>query len=115
MRKASDKEVVDGLIRNKGLVAKTARELGMTHQALFGRINRNPKLKSAHESISEFNLDQVEDSLQQMINSDHNVTAAIFYLKCKGKKRGWIENEQQTDHIGDINTTLKDIAAKLPN
>lgn len=45
-----------------------------------------------HE-VAERILDNAEQHLQDAIN-DGNLTASIFFLKCKGKERGYIEREE---------------------
>lgn len=112
--KASDKAVAEAIVKNRGLCARAARELGISHQSLRRRIFNNQKLKEVFDSVTEFNLDEVESSLYDMV-TDKNVTAAIFYLKCKGKHRGWIENDPNPDHTEDMASALKDIAKKLPD
>jgi hypothetical protein len=46
------------------------------------------------ESISDMALDFAESQLHKQI-SEGEVSATIFYLKTKGKKRGYIEKVEQ--------------------
>jgi hypothetical protein len=49
--------------------------------------------KYAVEDINEYALDFAESKLYELIE-DSNVAATIFYLKTKGKARGYIERSE---------------------
>jgi len=49
--------------------------------------------KAAVESISDIALDFAESQLHKQIK-DGEVSSTIFYLKTKGKKRGYIEKTE---------------------
>ena len=51
---------------------------------------KNPEFAQAVEDVNEANLDYAESKLLSLIRQE-NATAIIFYLKTKGKKRGYIE------------------------
>lgn len=56
-------------------------------------IRRSPRLQAIEEEITDQTLDLAETKLVQKIN-DGNMTAIIFYLKTKGRHRGWIERRE---------------------
>jgi hypothetical protein len=47
------------------------------------------------DEIQEAMLDLVEAKLREKVN-EGNMTAIIFYLKTKGKQRGYVERSEQT-------------------
>lgn len=81
-----------------GYVSDIAKALNVSHQAVYQRINASKKLKQIIEEIDDKITDQCEKALKRQIDAD-NMTAVIFHLKTKGKKRGYserVENELST-------------------
>ena len=66
--------------------------------------NKDSKFKSAVDELQNVALDFVESKLFNQIHND-NPTATIFYLKTKGKKRGYIE-QNIIEHKGGIESKL---------
>lgn len=56
-------------------------------------IRRYPRLQAVEEDIAQQTLDLAETKLVQAIG-DGNMTAIIFYLKTKGRQRGYIERRE---------------------
>jgi len=78
------------LTNSLGIVSSAAKLCGlgtMTHRRY---ILSDPEYKEAVEEINEMVLDYGESKLLELIN-DKNPAAVIFFLKTKGKKRGYIE------------------------
>lgn len=64
--------------------------LGVTHQAISYRIQKSPELKKVKEEIENEYLDLAEAQLIEAIRNSEP-WAICFFLKCKGKKRGYVE------------------------
>lgn len=104
-RKFTIPQAVDALFKNHGNVSAAARVLGVDHSTLFNRLKKNEKLRVARAEAEEQLLDLAESTIATLIK-EKNVTATIFTLKCKGKKRGWIDTgkpaEDETAKPGGI-------------
>lgn len=72
-----------------GIVTTAAEMCGMTHQSHYDWL-KDPVYKAKVEEISNMTLDYVESRLLQLIKMGKEAST-IFYLKTKGKKRGYIE------------------------
>ena len=82
----------------QGIISVAARRLGVNRRSIYKARDRSEKVREAIEDAREATLDFAEGKLMQQIN-EGNTTAIIFFLKCLGKKRGYIE---RTEH--DVNT-----------
>lgn len=115
------KAMIEALKKTLGIVTKAAELAGIERTTHYLWMNNDEEYKKEVESISDIALDFVESKLFEKINGvqigKHDKdgeliiyeqppsdTAAIFYLKTKGKKRGYIE-KQEIDHT----TNGKDI------
>ncbi len=93
-RKCSQKQVIDALIAADGAITIAAKRLGTSYRHLKKYIDANDKLTEVLHGIEESNLDAAESALFAAIR-EGNVTATIFYLKTKGKGRGYVEHDKQ--------------------
>jgi len=87
-----------------GFVSQVAKDLGVTASNIYARIDRSERLKKVKKEIDESYLDLAESKLVKKLNNG-DLGALCFYLKCKGKKRGYIE-KQQLEHSGDSDNPL---------
>jgi len=76
-----------------GFVTYAAKKLGVTHQAVTSRIKASERLQRVQDEIRESYLDLSEHKLITKIK-DEDLGAIIFFLKCRGKGRGYIEKQQ---------------------
>ena len=86
----SIKEIDKGLRATGGFTTYAAKKLGVTYQAIHARIKRSPYLQRTLLEIRESYLDLTEHALIQKIKSE-DLGAICFFLKCKGKERGYTE------------------------
>ncbi len=97
-RKVSDKALAEMLTKSGGWVSRVAKATGMSQNAIYKRIQRSEMLKTTRDSIENTVLDLAEASLLQAVQNGES-WAICFVLKCKGKKRGWIEkHEMSVEH-----------------
>ena len=62
--------------------------------------NEDPEFSKAIEDCVEIGLDRAESKLHELIEAG-DIRAIIFYLKCKGKRRGYIEQEPRVLITGE--------------
>lgn len=75
-------------------MSATATALGLGRRTLIQWRDKDPKLAEAMADVEESLIDFSESKLLEQIN-DGNLTAIIFHLKTKGKKRGYVEKIEQ--------------------
>ena len=87
------KQIEDGLRASGGFISQAAKKLGVTQQAISDRIRKSEQLQQARKEIDESYLDLAESKLVNKINKE-DLGAICFYLKCKGKDRGYVERQE---------------------
>ncbi len=90
------KELLSSLTKNLGIVSSACKALGISRTTYYKYYNEDKEFKEQVDDIGEATIDFVESKLFELIK-EKNVTAIIFYLKTKGKKRGYIEKLQAGD------------------
>lgn len=93
------------LWKSNGLITPAAKSLGITQQSLSERVKRSERLQKARELTTEKMLDAAENTLHKKIYDEENLTASIFYLKTKGRQRGYIERKE-AEISGNIDAPL---------
>lgn len=89
------KAILIALEKTLGVVTSACKAAGVSRGIFYKYYNEDEAFKQAVDDVENISLDFVESELFKQIKSG-NVTAAIFYLKTKGKKRGYIERIEQT-------------------
>tara|TARA_R110002167_G_C12435729_1_gene630316 strand:- start:173 stop:607 length:435 start_codon:yes stop_codon:yes gene_type:complete len=95
--KVTDEEFWSELRKNKALYSRTARALEKKHNITYSRQavkERAEKDKSQLNDIVEENLDVAEEVHHNLMMSKDEkiqIKAAQFYLKNKGRSRGYVE------------------------
>jgi hypothetical protein len=91
------KAFIDALEKSLGVVTIACRSIGLHRSTFYDWMRDDPDFKSLVDDLNEVTLDFAESELHKQIR-DGSTAATIFYLKTKGKKRGYIERS-------DINMT----------
>lgn len=131
LQRVSCEEIKSALLANVGVIALAAAWLGklkteqkkaecellgipfdenkdtfrISRQAISKRIERNAELKEVVVDLEETKLDLAEKYLYDLMKGG-NLGAICFYLKCKGKRRGWIERQELTGADGETLSTV---------
>jgi len=100
-KKAMLKALEDAL----GIVTMACKSVGIDRSTHYGWLKDDPDYKASVEGIQDVALDFAESKLHQSIKAGSD-TATIFYLKCKGKRRGYIERTEQ-EHSGEMIIKVK--------
>jgi len=83
-------QVKAALEAGAGIYSQAAQLLKCAPNTVKNYVERYPELATACDEIVDINLDMAESMLLKKM-SEGNLTALIFFLKCKGKHRGWVE------------------------
>lgn len=119
-RSVTDAELIDALKNTMGIYAHAARWLlkkkgvKIDRSTISKRVKKSKKLQAAAAEVVENSLDFVEGKLFEAINNN-NTAAIIFYLKCKGKDRGYVERQEVTGENGEAIETKNVVRVYLPD
>lgn len=89
------KAMIEALIKSLGVVTTAAKIAKIDRSTHYEWIKTDPEYKAAVDSIEDIAIDFAESKLHKRIE-DGDTTATIFYLKTKGKKRGYVERTEHT-------------------
>mgnify|MGYP003385422428 FL=1 len=78
---------------NSGNVSKSCKKANIGRQTYYQWREADQEFADACVDVKEGLLDFAESQLQGLIK-ENNVIATIFFLKCKGKKRGYTEKQE---------------------
>ena len=92
-------EVAQAITEARGLQTAAAQRLGCARQTVARYIRDYATVRAAYEEANEKQLDTAEAALFKQIG-EGNMTAIIFYLKTKGKHRGYVERQEVTGKDG---------------
>lgn len=91
--------MVEAMRKSLGIVSTACREVGIDRTTHYNWLKDDPEYKEAIENIGEEVIDFAESKLHNLIDSG-DVASTIFYLKTKGKKRGFVERTELTGNEG---------------
>lgn len=97
------KAMIEALEKSLGVVTTAAKAVGIDRSTHYGWYNNDPEYRAAVDSISDIALDFAESQLHKQIKGGE-VSSTIFYLKTKGKKRGYVE-KTEVEHSGELGVT----------
>ena len=87
------KAMLEALEKSLGIVTAACKAVDISRETHYRWLGEDAEYKAAVESLSDVALDFAESQLHKQIK-DGNSTATIFFLKTKGKKRGYVERQE---------------------
>lgn len=105
------KEVLDALEKTLGIVTTACKMVGIGRTQFYEWLKTDPEFREQVEDIQNITLDFVESKLHGQIKQE-NTTAIIFYLKTRGKQRGYVERQEVTGADGMPNNFTIEIIDK---
>ena len=90
---------IQALAENRGIVTKTCKATGISRAQVYKWRNDDPTFIDQINEVQQIVLDFAEDKLFEHIDND-NVPSLIFFLKCRGKERGYVERQEITGKDG---------------
>lgn len=99
--------MLDALVEAKGIVTSACAVVGIARKTHYEWYNEDDVYKEQVDDIQDIALDFAENRLYELIEKG-DTTATIFYLKTRGKRRGYIEKTevQQSGSLTNINVTV---------
>jgi hypothetical protein len=92
-KEINKKAILEALEKSLGVVTTAVKLVGISRSTFYKWIQEDQEFAKAVKEIENITLDFVESQLHKQIR-DGNTPSTIFYLKTKGKKRGYYEKQQ---------------------
>jgi hypothetical protein len=96
--------MLEALEKSMGVVTTAAQLVGINRRTHYDWLEKDEEYAKAVKEIENVALDFAESKLFKNIEKAKEASV-FFYLKTKGKKRGYIER-QEIQHEGDIKSTI---------
>ena len=100
------KLLLKALEKSMGIVSKACEIAKLDRSTFYKYYNEDEEFKNDVDNMQEYVLDFAESKLLENIK-DKKETSIIFYLKTKGRKRGYVEKQ-------DVDITTKGKEVNIP-
>jgi hypothetical protein len=102
--------MVEAMEQSLGVVTTACKKVGIGRTTYYEYYNTDSKFKAEIDDLQNVAIDFAESQLHKQIK-DGNTSATIFYLKTKGKSRGYVER-QEVQMTGDSLFQIEIIGSK---
>lgn len=89
------KAMLEALEKSLGVVTQACKKAEISRTQFYQWLKDDADFKAKTDDIADIAIDFAESKLHSLI-SQENVPSTIFYLKTKGKKRGYVESQEMT-------------------
>jgi hypothetical protein len=93
------KALLKALEKTLGVVTTACKKVDVCRTTYYDWMRNDAEFNKSVEELSNVALDFAESQLHKQI-SENSTAATIFYLKTKGKRRGYIERQEITGADG---------------
>jgi ACT domain-containing protein len=93
------KAILEALEKSLGVVTTACKKVGVGRTTFYGWLKDDKDFADKVNDIQNIALDFVESKLFENIR-EGKTSEMIFYLKTKGKKRGYVERQEITGADG---------------
>jgi len=111
-RHIKKESILKALESSLGVVTVACKSADVPRSTYYKWLNEDEEFAKAVKDIENIALDFGESQLHKQIG-DGNTSATIFFLKTKGKRRGYIERSELDLSSGDepikINVNIKGV------
>lgn len=97
-KKNNKSKFIELFARKNANISETCLAMNMSRQTFYNWKNDDEDFAKAVDEVQESMIDFAESKLLENIK-DNKETSIIFYLKTKGKSRGYTER-QEIEHQG---------------
>lgn len=87
------KQLIEALERSLGVVTTACKQVNVARSTYYKWMEEDKEFKREVDDIANIAIDFAESQLHKQIR-DGNTSATIFYLKTKGKARGYVERQE---------------------
>ena len=97
----TDEAIQLALIEARGVIKAAARKLKCGRSPLSRYISASEELTQFRKDCFNIFLDEVEETYFDKMIETKDKIMLIFFLKCHGKERGWVERQEITGKDGE--------------
>lgn len=105
--KHNKKVLLDALEKSLGVVSSACMQAGISRKTYYEYYNTDEEFRKKADETADIALDFVESKLFERVKKGGDA-AIIFYLKTKGKKRGYIERTETADVTNEYKNMSQD-------
>ena len=87
------KGMIEALGKTLGIVTNACKQVGISRQTHYKWYREDLDYRKAVDDVENITLDFAESKLHEQI-FEGNVASIIFFLKTKGKSRGYVERQE---------------------
>ena len=87
------RELLEALEKSLGIVTTACKNVNIHRDTYYEWLKKDKEFKKKVKELENVALDFAESQLHKQI-AKGNPLSTMFYLKCKGKKRGYIEQQE---------------------
>jgi hypothetical protein len=84
--------LLEAMEQNLGNITMACKSVGCARNTFYKHYRKDEEFKKQIDEMQSIALDFVENALMHRIKQG-DTTAIIFYLKCKGKERGYVDRQ----------------------